>query len=131
MEGVTGVVSWDDVTPEHAEYTRFRRLMTGDVNTAIRGAYEAGADEVIVTDGHHLGRNLLIEELDAHGAWGCARGMGMPRLHFAPMQGISRPCLFQTKLGIYRLADVIECLFQVRQSQPGRPDTKEGPGDGA
>lgn len=64
MEGVTGVVHWDDVMPEHAEFTRFRRLMTGDVNAAIRGVYEAGAKEVIVTDGHNHGRNLLIEEVD-------------------------------------------------------------------
>jgi len=64
MEGVTGVVHWDHVTPGHEEYPRFRRLMTGDVNAAIRGAFEAGADEVIVTDGHDAGRNILIEELD-------------------------------------------------------------------
>jgi D-amino peptidase len=65
MEGITGVVSWDHVNPSHAEYPRFRRLMTGDVNAAIRGAFEGGAGEVIVSDGHNLGRNILIEELDA------------------------------------------------------------------
>jgi len=64
MEGVTGVVNWDHVSPEHAEYSRFRRLMTADVNAAIRGAVEGGAEEVVVTDGHGSGRNLLIEELD-------------------------------------------------------------------
>ncbi len=64
MEGVTGVVHWDHVSPIHGEYPRFRRLMTGDVNAAIRGAFEAGADEVTVTDGHSSGRNILIEELD-------------------------------------------------------------------
>ncbi|MFO7623023.1 MAG: M55 family metallopeptidase [Anaerolineales bacterium] len=64
MEGVSGVVHWDQVDPEHAEYVRFRRVMTGDVNAAIQGAFEAGASEVIVSDGHAYGRNLLIEELD-------------------------------------------------------------------
>jgi D-amino peptidase len=64
MEGITGVVHWDQVNPGHAEYGRFRQLMTGDVNAAIQGAFEAGASEVIVTDGHAYGRNLLIEELD-------------------------------------------------------------------
>ena len=64
MEGVTGVVYWDHVTSDHAEYPRYRRLMTGDVNAAVRGAFEGGAREVIVTDGHDAGRNLLIEELD-------------------------------------------------------------------
>jgi len=65
MEGVSGVVHWDQVDPKHKEYDRFRKLMTGDVNAAIRGAYEGGADELIVADGHAGGRNILIEELDA------------------------------------------------------------------
>lgn len=65
MEGITGVVNWDQVNTSHPEYQRFRRLMTADVNAAVRGAYDAGASEVVVTDGHNYGRNILIEELDA------------------------------------------------------------------
>lgn len=64
MEGITGVTTWDQVTPGHAEYARFRKLMTQDVNAAIRGAYEGGAQEVIVADGHWNASNILIEELD-------------------------------------------------------------------
>jgi D-amino peptidase len=65
MEGITGVVHWDQVNPDHSEYPRFRKLMTEDVNAAIRGAFGGGATSVAVTDGHHQGRNILIEELDA------------------------------------------------------------------
>jgi D-amino peptidase len=64
MEGVTGVVNWDQVTPGHYEYARFRKLYTQDVNAAIQGAYEAGATEVVVADGHWFGTNILIEEID-------------------------------------------------------------------
>jgi D-amino peptidase len=64
MEGISGVVNWEQVTPGQPEYTHFRRLMTGDVNAAIKGVFEAGATEVIVTDGHGGNRNLLVEELD-------------------------------------------------------------------
>jgi D-amino peptidase len=64
MEGITGVVDWNQVDPAHAEYTRFRKIMTADVNAAVRGAINAGADEVIISDGHNGGRNVLIEELD-------------------------------------------------------------------
>jgi D-amino peptidase len=64
MEGITGVVTWNHVDPSHAEYQRFRRLMTQDVNAAVRGAFEGGADEVIVTDGHWNSDNILVEELD-------------------------------------------------------------------
>jgi len=64
MEGISGVVHWNHVDINHFEYQRFRRIMTGDVNAAVRGAFDGGADEVVVTDGHHYGRNILIEELD-------------------------------------------------------------------
>lgn len=64
MEGITGVTNWDQVDPNHAEYPRFRRLMTHDINAAIRGAFSSGADEVLVTDGHDRGTNILLEELD-------------------------------------------------------------------
>src|SRR5512138_1667176 len=64
MEGITGVTTWNQVTPGHAEYARFRSLMTDDVNAAVRGAFAAGATEVVVADGHWNGSNILIEELD-------------------------------------------------------------------
>ena len=64
MEGISGVTTWDQVTAGHFEYARFRRIMTEDVNAAVRGAFEAGAKDVFVTDGHANGSNILIEELD-------------------------------------------------------------------
>src|SRR5574339_890339 len=83
MEGITGVTTWDQVTPGHAEYARFRKLMTQDVNAVIRGALEAGADEVIVADGHWNGSNILVEELDAR----ARLNTGSPS-PFSMMQGI-------------------------------------------
>lgn len=83
MEGITGVTTWDQVDPRHAEYARFRKLMTEDVNAAIRGAFDAGAQEVIVADGHSLGSNILIEELDRR----ARLNSGSPS-PFSMMQGI-------------------------------------------
>jgi D-amino peptidase len=65
MEGISGVVHWDHVDPQHTEYGRFRKIMTEDVNAAIRGAIEGGATEVVVSDAHGDHRNILIEELDS------------------------------------------------------------------
>src|ERR1700687_4839633 len=66
MEGISGIVHWEQVTPGHQEYlSRGRRLMTADVNAAINGAFEGGASEVVVSDGHWDGRNILIEDLDS------------------------------------------------------------------
>ena len=64
MEGISGVTTWDQVTAGKPDYERFRRLMTEDVNAAVRGAFDSGAKEVFVTDGHASGSNILIEELD-------------------------------------------------------------------
>jgi len=64
MEGISGVTDWDHVRPGHFEYPRFRKIMTDDVNAAIRGAFDGGAVEVVVTDGHGPGSNILVEDLD-------------------------------------------------------------------
>lgn len=64
MEGATGVVDWSQVMADQPDYPRFCKVLTGDVNAAIHGAFKGGADEIIVTDGHNYARNLLIEELD-------------------------------------------------------------------
>lgn len=86
MEGVTGVVNWEQVTPGHAEYERFRRLMTGDVNATICGAAAAGATEFIVSDGHAGNRNLLIEALDPRARLNC--GSPAP---LSMVQGVDEP----------------------------------------
>lgn len=83
MEGITGVTTWDQVTPGHPEYARFRKLMTQDVNAAIRGASDADADEILVADGHWNGSNILIEELDPR----ARLNSGSPS-PFSMMQGI-------------------------------------------
>lgn len=64
MEGISGVVNWDQVNPGHPEYSRFRKIMTAEVNAAIQGAAAGGASEYLVRDGHELSNNLLLEELD-------------------------------------------------------------------
>ncbi|MCC7359685.1 MAG: M55 family metallopeptidase [Anaerolineales bacterium] len=65
MEGISGIVDWEEVTPGTSDYAaRGRQLMTDDVNAAINGAFTGGADEVVVADGHWNGRNILIERLD-------------------------------------------------------------------
>ncbi len=64
MEGVSGVSSTDEMSPSGREYERARRLLTGDVNAAIQGAFEGGATGVVVNESHSLMRNLITEEVD-------------------------------------------------------------------
>ena len=61
MEGVAGTVTGDQLVPSGFEYERFRRFMTDEAVAAVRAAQEAGATEVVVSDSHGNGENLLIE----------------------------------------------------------------------
>lgn len=63
MEGISGVATNMQLKKD-SEYNRFRKLMTADVNAAIEGAFQGGATEVVVADGHGNMSNILIEELD-------------------------------------------------------------------
>lgn len=62
MEGVAGVVTADQLGPGGFEYERFRHFMTDETLAAVRAAREAGAGEIVVSDSHGNGENLLIEE---------------------------------------------------------------------
>ena len=69
MEGVAGIVKWQQVTGGHAMYEEGRRLYTGEINAAVRGARAAGATEIVVMDCHGAGEgwtfnSLIPEELD-------------------------------------------------------------------
>ena len=65
MEGVAGVVTADQLLPAGFEYERFRHFMTNETLAAVRAAKEAGATEIVVSDSHGNGENLLIEEFPA------------------------------------------------------------------
>jgi D-amino peptidase len=68
MEGASGIFTreqawyWENgVRPEVADGAR--RLFTADVNALSAAALEAGAAELIVTDTHHGGGNLIIDDV--------------------------------------------------------------------
>ncbi len=63
MEGVTGVVTGDQLGPGGFEYAKFREVMTREVLAAIRGARAAGVGEVVISDSHGNGENLLLDML--------------------------------------------------------------------
>ncbi|MHB1192307.1 MAG: M55 family metallopeptidase [Longimicrobiales bacterium] len=65
LEGAAGVVTPDQLGPAGFEYQRFREILTAEVNTAIAAAREAGATEIVVSDSHGNGENLLMERLPA------------------------------------------------------------------
>ena len=67
MEGVAGIVKWEQVTGGEPLYEEARRLYTEEINAAVRGAKAAGATEIVVMDHHGAGKawsfNSLIPDL--------------------------------------------------------------------
>ena len=74
IEGVSGVVHWwnhemwlnysQDPLEIFELRKRMRQLLTGEVNAAIAGCLDAGADEIVVNDSHGWGYNIFFEQLN-------------------------------------------------------------------
>jgi D-amino peptidase len=92
MEGISGISRVEMVRPdeggEHYQYGR--KCLTEDINAAVAGAFDGGATEVVVNDGHGGGRHLILEEAD-------------PRaLYERPVSGYQlMPSLDETFAGIF------------------------------
>ncbi len=68
IEGVAGYCFYENrrnPSPESWSHRqRMYRLLTAEVNAAVKAAFDSGATEVIVNDNHGSGYNIIFEELD-------------------------------------------------------------------
>jgi D-amino peptidase len=69
MEGVAGITKWNQTDGGHQLYLEARELYTEEINAAARGAFAAGATEVVAMDCHGAGgdysfNSLLPDKLD-------------------------------------------------------------------
>src|SRR5262245_66375315 len=74
MEGVSGIVVWEQVNGGAPMYEEGRKLYTEEINAAVRGARAAGATEIVVVDCHGAGggwsfNSLVPELLDPDCEW--------------------------------------------------------------
>lgn len=74
MEGVAGITKWEQVDGGEPLHEEGRRLYTEEINAAVRGAYSAGATEVVVMDCHGAGKgwtfnSLIPDALDERCEW--------------------------------------------------------------
>lgn len=83
MEGISGLVDYQFVTPGERFYARGQQLMTDEVNYVAESAFELGCKEFIVNDAHGKMNNLLIEKV--HGDIKLVSGEVKP---YSMMQGI-------------------------------------------
>jgi len=64
MEGITGVVSPEQLMPGNPDYDHARAMMMQDLQAALEGAFAAGCSEALVYDAHGSGRNVDLTTLD-------------------------------------------------------------------
>src|ERR1051326_6081015 len=65
LEGVGGVNDRDEqLLPGQRRYIESQRILTGEVNAAVEGAFAGGAEEVVIWDGHDGSRTLSVEEIE-------------------------------------------------------------------
>ena len=62
LEGVSGITEWDAHESRTPQNQWQRTLMTGEVNAAIAGAFEAGATRVKIAEGHNAIEILQLDE---------------------------------------------------------------------
>ena len=108
MEGVTGVAHRSHLMPGEHDYERARVWFTDDVNAAVEGAVDAGAEEVWVNDGHATMRNLLIDRL--HPA---------ARLIVGPARSVNKPLIQVTGIESDDFEACIMVGFHSRAGTPG------------
>ena len=63
IEGVSGVIHWNETEHGKQDYDYFRKIMTSETNAAVEAAFEQGASDVLVRDAHGSALNILPGEL--------------------------------------------------------------------
>ncbi len=66
MEGLAGVVHWDQIMSSGGDVTLGRALLAGELQAVCRGAVIAGAEAVVVNDAHSHMRNIDPLTLEDH-----------------------------------------------------------------
>lgn len=111
MEGISGIWRQEMVqtsAPEH--YSVGRRLLMGDINAAVRGAFDGGATEVIVNDGHGGAPHILLEEMDERAEY--VRPAGGAR----PMVGLDESFDAVFHIGAHAMAGTRDAFLDHTQS---------------
>lgn len=63
MEGVSGIVSYEQAEPGKSEYIVGQRYFMDDLLALIKGLNDGGAEEILIYDEHFYGRNVDMDRL--------------------------------------------------------------------
>lgn len=77
IEGVAGIVHWDQAMPSGPAYSVGQRLLMGEVLALCEGASQGGVDRIVLNDAHSTMRSVLPDDLPP--------GVELITGHFKPM----------------------------------------------
>lgn len=107
MEGVSGVVCYQQVDPSGADYGFGLRMFRSDLQACLEGLLAGGADEVLIYDEHFDGRNVdpswLPERVDVI--------CGKPPYRADWAGGVDRSCIGMVMLGFHSRAGTANALL--------------------
>ena len=63
IEGIAGVVNGNYLMPGSFEYKQAGEWMTAEVAAACNASFEGGMEEIVVSDSHDNGQNILLDRL--------------------------------------------------------------------
>ncbi|MFC1693147.1 M55 family metallopeptidase [Candidatus Latescibacterota bacterium] len=63
IEGVTGVVSYEQSEPGKSEYAFAQKMFMGELISLLEGLHDGGAERIVIYDEHYYGRNIDLAEL--------------------------------------------------------------------
>jgi len=73
IEGVSGVVSYEQAEPGRPEYEFGHRMFMADLIALVEGLKAGGADEVVIYDERYYGRNIDISKLPKYATAICGK----------------------------------------------------------
>jgi D-amino peptidase len=92
MEGIWGVVHYEQTSSGSSGYGAARKWMVEDVNAVVVGLVEAGATEILVNDSHGSMRNIIADDL--HPKASLISGKPKPLVMMAGIDSSFDACVF-------------------------------------
>lgn len=110
MEGISGVSIPEMVQRGQPQYEAARHWLTSDINAAVAGAFDAGATEVIVNDGHGGAPHMVLDEADPRALYERPNGGA----DCCPGLDESFDCMFM--VGAHAMAGTMDAFLEHTQS---------------
>lgn len=107
IEGVTGIVSFDQAEPGRSEYAFGQAMFMEDLLALLDGLRAGGAEQVLIYDEHYYGRNIVLGELPGFACAIC----GKPPYRTSWSGGLDATFDGVILLGFHAMAEAADALL--------------------